>query len=252
VFPSLLSPSRLALLATHLAGNALLLAFGYWWLGTSESDWPHLLLSGASVLLFLAAVAWLQGLALACFCGWSFRQSASRAARHLLPLLALLVLAASLYALLHWAQNHDGHTAYVIGSYATMKARKPVAPDSVSRLLAVCFALLRWLVLPSLLFPLAAAISVRGWDGWRTRFLARRRVWLYALQVAALLLVAIWLPLRLFYWIPSIESFSGQALSFAARVGLGYLLFVAGVLAVEFFTSSGSPCVTQPSTAVSP
>ncbi len=244
--------SRLALSITELGGSALLLALGYWWLGVGESDASHLLLSGFTVLAILAGAAWLQGLALACFCGFSYLQAAVRAARNLPALLAVLLLTLAVYGLLHSVSLHYGHTAFLIGSYATMATRKPVAPTSVALAFKIVIAIFQWALVPMLLFPLAAAVAVRGWRGWRFGALRRRRKWLYAVEVAVLLLCAIWIPFRLFFWIPKIESFGGQMGSLVLRMGAGYLLFVGGVLAIEFFTSTGSPCATQPSTVPSP
>ena len=243
---------RFALGLTHFVGNAVLIALAYWWLGTGESDTARLLLSGLTVLVVLAGGAWLQGLALACFCGLSYSQAAGRAARNLLALLALVLLALALYGLLYRLTLSYGHTAYVIGSYATMTVRRPIAPTTVALLFQVIIEILRWVIVPVSLLPLAAAVAVKGWRGWRFSSLRRERVWLYGLEVAALLFCALWLPFRLFFWVPVIESFNGQLASLVLRIGIGYLLFVAGVLAIEFFTSSGSPCATQPSTVASP
>ncbi len=248
----MIRPPRFALLLTHLVGDALLLLFAYWWLGTSESDTLHLLLSAASVLVFATGAVWLQAVALACFCGLSYGESAFRAARHLPSLWTLLLCLVAVYALLDQADARFGHSAYVIASYTTMKTRKPVAPTSIAMLFHAAVSLCRWIVIPALAFPLAAALAVHGWSGWRLRFLHRSRSWLYWIEVGLLLAAAIWLPLHLFFWIPALETFAGQMASFLLRTGAGYLLFVGSVLAVEFLTSSGSPCVTQESTAVSP
>ena len=243
---------RIGLFVTHLIGDALLLGLGYWWLGSSESDTAHLLLSGMTVVLFLACAAWLQGLTLASFCGLSYGRAAVRAVRSLPALLVLALLAFAVYSFLDWASLHYGRTAYVIGSYATMRTRKPVAPTTVALVFRYVTAICRWVILPALLLPLAAAIAVRGWSGWRLSSLRRKRAWLYWMEVAALLLCAIWLPFRLFFWVPAIESFGGQMASFVLRIGAGYLLFVVGVIAVEFCTASGSPFSIQPSTVASP
>lgn len=240
---------------THLIGNALLLYLGYRWLSMSESDGLHLLGSAAVLVIFILGVAWLHGTALTHFnraTTLSFRAAALRTLRHLLPLFVLAVAAIIIYALLAWWHDSFRHNAFVIGSYSTMKLRKPVPPSAVERGFHVFIWILRWIIVPVIFLPLAAGAALEGWRGIRWRSLAPGRRVLYWIEVCILLLVAIWVPLRLIDWIPHIDSFRGQFASLAARMGIGYLLFVAALLALEFFTSSGRPRSTQVSTTSAP
>src|SRR6185437_6006389 len=144
------------------------------------------------------------------------------------------------------------HNAFVIGSYTTMKLRKPVPPSSVERGFHALIWILRWIVVPVVLLPLAAGAAVEGWAGIRRRSLVPGRRIVYWIEVCALLLCAIWIPLKLIHWIPQVNSFNGQFASLAIRMGLGYLLFVAALLSLEFLTSSGRPRASQVSTASAP
>jgi hypothetical protein len=96
-----------------------------------------------------------------------------------------------------------------------------------------------------LALPLAARVVSKT-----SSRLSRR--WPYWLAAGALLLAAVWVPLRLLDWIPKANGFGAEAASFAVRIGIGYLLFVAALLALELLTSAGKPRASQPSTAVSP
>jgi hypothetical protein len=239
----------------HLIGNALLLYLGYRWLGMSESDGLHLLGSAAVLVIFILGVAWLHGTALTHFdraATLSFRTAALRTLHHLFPLFVLAIAAAIIYGLLGWWHDSFQHNAFAIGSYSTMKLRKPVPPSAVERGFHVFIWILRWIVIPVIFLPLAAGAASEGWRGIRWRSLALGRRVLYWIEVCALLLCAIWVPLRLVHWIPLVDSFGGQFASFAVRLGIGYLLFVAALLTLEFFTSSGRPRATQVSTASSP
>lgn len=239
----------------HLIGNALLLYVGYRWLGMSESDGPHLLASIAVIVIFIFGVAWLHGTALTHFnrtANLSFHAAALRTLRHLLPLFVLAIAAAIIYGLLAWWHDSFQHNAFVIGSYSTMKLRKPVAPSAIERGFHVFIWILRWIVVPVIFLPLAAGAALDGWGGIRWPSLVPGRRILYWIEVCLLLLIAIWVPLRLVHWIPRIDSFGGQFASLAVRLGIGYLLFVAALLALEFFTSSGRPRATQVSTASTP
>jgi len=237
----------------HLIGNALLLWLGYYWLGVGESDTAHLLGSAAIVLGGVCVALFLHGTALVYFDRDGERSLAhamGTAARNLLPLLVVAILAAVVYGLLTYIYGKFQHNAFLIGSYATMHTRKPVAPAKVLHWYRVFILMLRWLVVPALLFPLTAAVARMGWAGFRLRSL--RLSPLYWIEVCVLLLLALVVPLRLMNWIPEFSKFAAQMASLIARMGLGYLLFVAALLTIEFLTARGRPRLTQPNTVPSP
>lgn len=237
--------SHVSLGALHLAGNALLLWLGYTWLGMTEADGPHLAASAAVLLAFGLGALWLHATTLAFFGEQDLAAAGFRALRRLPQLLALAVAVALVYGLLSYCYGAFDHIAFVIGSAATMTLRKPVPPARVLACFHAFLWLLRWVVVPALALPLAARVISNG-----SPRLIRR--WQYWLTVGALLLCAIWVPLRLLAWIPKADGFGMQAASFAARIGFGYLLFVVALLALEFITAAGKPRFSQPSTAVSP
>jgi hypothetical protein len=247
--------SHVLLGASHLAGNALLLWLGYYWLGMPESDASHLALSALVALIFALGALWLHGAAFAFFsrsAPSNFHEAGATSFRRLLPLLVLAAAVAIVYGVLaRWHASFQ-HPAFVIGSAATMTLRKPVSPNRVLAGFHALIWLLRWIVVPVLAFPLASRIVVEGWSAFRWRSFVLSRRWLYWFEVCALLLCAIWLPLWLLRWIPKTTAFDVQMTSFAARIGVGYLLFVAALLALEFFTSSGKPRSSQPITTFSP
>jgi hypothetical protein len=240
------------LLLLHVFGNALLLWLGYYWLGVGESDTAHLAWSIAVIVGLMCVALWLHGLALALFnreAELDFGPAVRTVAAHLPALFAIAISAAALYGLLAWAHNSFQHSAFLIGSYATMKLRSPVAPSGVLRAFYVFIWLVRWMIVPVVLFRLGASVALRGWRGFRLPWRAGRTRWPYAIEVCVLLLCAIWVPLKLVNWIPHLEQFALQMASFLARLSVAYLLFVFALLALEFITSAGRPRLTQPSTA---
>ena len=247
--------SALALTILHLIGNALLLWLGYYWLGVGESDTAHLLWSALLVLGGVGAASWLHGTALVFFDrdqGGGFARALRTAGRNLLPLLTVALLAALIYGFLAYIHGKFEHNAFLIGSYATMRTRQPVAPQRVLHWYYVLIWILRWLVLPAFLFPLTAAVARMGWSGFRLRSFGRSRSVLYWVEVCLLLLLAIAVPLRLMNWIPAFSKFALQMASLLGRMGLGYLLFVAALLTIEFLTSRGKPRLSQRHTVSSP
>ena len=109
--------------------------------------------------------------------------------------------------------------------------------------------LLRGVAVPVLLLPLFGKVASAGWSGLRLTVAHR---WLYWLQVALLLAVAVYVPLWIFHFIPRPAAFWLQTVSLIVRIGVAYLLFVGSLLALEFFTSSGKPLRTQLNTSGSP
>lgn len=244
-----------SIVALHLIGNAILLWLGYYWLGVGESDAAHLAWSAIVILVFGLSAIWLHGAALALFSAESegrLGAAARMALRRLPPLFILAVAAAIVYGLVAWWRDSFGHEVFVIGSYATLKLRKPVAPSGVMRAFDVFIWLMRWMVVPALLFRLGASIALRGWAGFAPPWTRPRISWLYWPATCALLVCAIWVPLKLINWVPHVSQFTVQVASLGSRLGVGYLLFVGGLLMLEFLTSGGKPRVIQPSTPASP
>lgn len=242
-----------AICLLHLVGDALILWLGYAWLSLGESNALHLLFSALVVALFACGSAWLHALALVHFdgaAGPSLRTAAFIAFRHLSPLLALVIAASICYAVLAWLYVSLGGLAFTIGSYFTMLFRKPVPPAKVLAAFHVVIWLLRWLVVPALLIPMAASVAVRGWRGFGFPHQSRRA--LYWLQVLCLLLAAVWLPMKLLAWVPAMPNFAAEMASFLIRLAVAYLLFAGVLLLLEWRTAGGRPLATQPITSSTP
>ena len=239
------------LAAVHVGGNALLLWLGYYWLGIGESRMASLLWSTIVALLLVCLACWLHAATFAYFVGQSPGLSSSfRAAlRNLLPILAAAILILALYLLLALWANYSTRPAFTISSWLTLKLRKPVRPNSVYRIFKTVTWLVRWLVLPVIVLPWIAAVSSRGWQGFRPKLAARRLYWL---QAPVLLLCALWVPFKLLDWVPHVGSFTMEMVSFVIRLLAAYLLFVAAWLLLAFLTSGGRPAMIHSTTEAKP
>lgn len=247
--------SAAPLTIAHLIGNAVILWLGYYWLGIAESDGSHLAWSVIILLLFMLGALWLHGTAFAVFENHretGFIAAARTVASNLIPLFVLAICAMVLYWALAQLYQKFTHSAFVIASFLTLHLRKPVSPGRVLAWYHGLIWILRWVVVPAILLPLAASLARHGWRGYRLSFLRRSRNPLYWIEVCAFLLLAIWVPLKLVHWIPKLPAFNAQMASFVARFALGYLLFIAALLSLEFFTSAGKPREIHPSTVASP
>ena len=226
------------LLILQLAGNAVLLWLAYVWLGVGESSIPRLLWSAILALAILAAFCWLHGDTLAWFRGGRIGQ---RVVVFLLAAIAVIVL----YGLLSRFADTTAQWGFQLASYLTLKFRKPVKPATIQRIFSVGWWLVRWVLLPLVLLPIASGMATRGRPEWGWK----GRGWLL---VPFLLLAGLWLPFVLLGWVPRVGGFWLQMVSFAIRFGLAYLLFVGAAVALAAVTSRGRPDFSQPKTVVSP
>jgi hypothetical protein len=239
------------LLLAHLAGNALLLWLGYYWLGLGESRAPALMWSAVVALAIVAGACWLHGAAFLWFAEPKpqVRGVFSTALGRLMPLVVAAAVVVLVYLLAARAADASASGGFKLTSWLTLKLRKPVRPAAILRMVAVVFWLVRWLVLPVLLLPVVAGVATLGWRGFGR---VRGRKGLYWVQAPLLLLCAVWVPSLLYRWTPHVGGFGMEMASFVVRVVAAYLLFVTAWLVLAFVTSSGNPPLSPVRTTPSP
>jgi hypothetical protein len=232
------------LAAVQLAGNAIALWLGYYWLSVGEARMGLLLWSFTVALLTAALFLWMHGAGLAYPCD-PYRPPFARSLGRLPALLAAAVLVLMLYIGVGLLQDALRDPAFHLASWLTLKLRKPVKPATMLRVIAAIFWLIRWIALPILLLPWIRNIAAGGFAGFRPR--RSFRSWHDRRLTPLLLLAALWLPSRVLAWHPPMSSFGLEMASFLVRAAIAYLLFVAGLLTLE-----GMPLVTQRRRAPSP
>lgn len=227
------------LILLHLIANALLLWLGYEWLGVGESTRLRLVWSAVDALAILALVCWFHGATLVYFrkdgelkLNDAFRE----ALRHVPALLVAVVLVLVLYGLVAWAAVASGQPAFRLASWLTLKLRTPVKPTTVTRIFLAGFWIVRWVVLPVALLPMASGIAARGWRGFGE--CSWRGGWRYWLEVPLLLVAGLWLPFVILGWVPAVNGFTLEMLSFSLRMLVAYLLFVGALWILELRTVS--------------
>ena len=237
----------------HIAGNAILLWLGYYWLGIGESKTSILLWNFVLGLFTLALFCWLHGAGFAFFRGptgntpLAFRSSL----RNLVPILTVSIVTVVIYFLVDRAQDWSSGPAFSLASWLTLHLRKPFKPASMIRAFGVGWWIVRWVVLPVLILPAVSAISVKGWHGIRSVGPVRgyKLIWI---ETPLLLLCAVWAPLKLMGWHPVTSGFGPEMFSFIVRLLVAHLFFVIGCLALEFSAAGGSLRWRHSEPAVSP
>ena len=224
----------------HLVADAMLLWLGYLWLGVAESTRTLLLLSTLSALGILALACWFHGATLVFFRKGDgpqigIKDAFRTALRHLPALVVAAILVLVIYGLLAWAGAASGQPAFRLASWLTLRLRTAVRPTTVARIFLGGFWIVRWVVLPVALLPMASGIAARGWRGFGE--FTWRRGWRYWLEVPLLLLAGLLLPFVLLSWIPAVSGFALEVISFSLRGLVAYLLFVGALWTLERRTS---------------
>jgi hypothetical protein len=212
------------LLLLHVAANALLMWLAYEWLGVDESTTGKLVLSAVDALAILTLVCWLYGTTLVWFRSEEPRLNASfrTALRHLGGLLLLAVVALAIYGLAAKGAGAVGGAAIKTASWLTWTIRRPVKPAAIASIFQAAFWLLRWVLLPLLLVPVASAIAAEGRLRWQR---SRRH-----LAIPVLALLGLWLPLVIVNWKPATAGFGMELASFTLRALVAYALFLGSML----------------------
>jgi hypothetical protein len=220
------------LFVLHLVADAILLWLGYQWLGVAESTRALLLFSVLSALGILALACWFHGATLAFFRAAGPKTEVARTAlRHLPALVAAAILVLALYGLVAWAAAASGQPAFRLASWLTLKLRTAVKPTTVARIFLGGFWIVRWVVLPVALLPMASGIAARGWRGFGE--FTWRRGWRCWLEVPLLLAAGLLLPFVVLSWVPTVSGFTLEVVSFSVRGLVAYLLFVGALWTLE-------------------
>lgn len=199
-------------------GNLALFALGYYWLALPTSSIGNVILSVALVVLMMAMAAYLIAFA--------FNRDARASVRRIPALLTWLGISGAVWAGFAYLLSFAPAIDLWIDSALTFATRIPVQIPYISRgvlLIGLLILALR------LLLPVAARAANYGADGlrdWRPVPLSLR----YIAAVIAWVLIGLWIPWRLFWWIPTITSFAGQMASFVLRAGVAFALFTGGWL----------------------
>ena len=231
----------------HLVINALLLWLAYEWLGIGESTRLRLLWSALYALAILALACWFHGATLVFFRKGELKIKDAFAAslRQVPALLAAAVLVLVLYGLVAWAAAASGQPAFRLASWLTLKLRTPVKPVTVARIFLGGFWIVRWVLLPVALLPMASGIAAHGWRGFGE--ISWRGGWRYWLEVPLLLAAGLLLPFVVLGWVPAVSGFAMEAVSFSVRMLVAYLLFVGAVWTLERRTVTNSSPEAGPS-----
>jgi hypothetical protein len=225
-------------LLNFLANAAVLLVWYFWLLIPDAHVWQV----AASALIAVAVVVsvlWLRAGTLAWFRMQTYRHQAQigPAYRHSLryiPALAFWVLVFLLVAWGLWSLHPYLPQSAV---WVRQKLNGGPPPRNIMNDLNWLLLVVIFYIMPALWLPIATTVAASGVHP--THIARSRRVWkrpLYWFWLAILLLVGIWVPYKLVWWIPSLQTLRQQTWSVGGRFGLAYFVAISAFIVVVWVT----------------
>jgi len=224
----------------NLVANAVVLVIWYFWLLIPDAHGWQVAGSALIALMVVVSVLWLRAGTLAWFRVGEFRSQVGvwrayrHSSRHVLALgIWVLVFVAIAWTL--W-----GIYGYV-PQFAVWFRQKPGAgpsPRNTMRFVNWLLLLIGVLVMPALWLPMATTISTVGFKA--EHIILSRRVWkraTYWLWFCILLGASVYIPYKLIWWIPDLQTLRQQAWSVVGRFLLAYIIGMTGFIAVVWMTA---------------
>jgi hypothetical protein len=225
----------------NLAANAAVLAVWYFWLLIPDAHGWQVAGSALLAIIVVALVLWLRAGTLAWFRVAEFRKQPTiwgsyRHAVRRVPALGIWVLVFVAIAWILW-----GLHGYV-PQFAVWFRQKLAAGPSPRNVMADAnwlLLLLGGVVLPGLWLPIATTLAAVGFDP--NHIILSRRVWkrpMYWLWFCLLLGLAVYIPYKLVWWIPGVQTIRLQAWSMGARFLLAYVIALTAFIALVWMTAA--------------
>jgi hypothetical protein len=224
----------------NFVANAAVLAVAYFWLLIPDARGWQVAGSALLAAFVLVMVLWLRAGTLAYFRVAEFRKDGSvgRAYRHSLrhvPALALWVLVFVVFAWMVFS------VVPYVPQFAVWLRQKLGAGPSPRHLMAGVNALLFLVIfglMPGLWLPIATTVSAIGFAP--EHIVRSRRVWkrpMYWLWFCLLFGIGIYVPYKMVWWIPDLQTIRQQCWSMSLRFLLAYVIGVTAFLAVVWMAA---------------
>jgi hypothetical protein len=223
----------------NFVANAAVLVVWYFWLQIPDAHGWQVFASGLIAITMVLLVVWLRAGTLSWFRIAEFRRretvwDAYRHSVRFVLALGFWAIAFFVLAWLIWSLRE-----YVPQFAVWMRQNFPEGPTvrKITDDANLTLLLLIAYVMPVLWMPIATTVAA---SGVHPVHLARsRRVWkrgLYWLWMALLLGAGLYIPYRLIWWIPEVQTLRQQAWSMGGRFLLAYLIAVTAYICAVWLT----------------
>ena len=237
----------------NFVANAAVAVIAYYWLLIPDAHGWQVAATTLIAVFTVGSVLWLRAGTLAWFRVGDFRKdddiwrAYQRALRHV-PALAFWVLVFLLVAWGVW-----GLREYVpqFAVWIRQKMNGGPSPRNIVSDLNWLLLVIVWFPMPGLWLPIATTVAGSGVHPTHLR--RSRRVWRrprYWLWFCLLLGLGVYVPYRLVWWVPDLQTLRQQAWSMGARFLLAYVIgvtaFVAVVWMAGVYTEREDPIELNP------
>jgi hypothetical protein len=234
--------------ALNFGGNGLLVAAAYYWLQVPDARGWQIAISGLLAVCVAFSILWLRAGTLAYFRVAVFRERGTvwpafrRSLRHLLVLSMWVAVA----GVLIWGLWNVSTYTPQAGVWLRQKLNSGPTPRNVTRDLNWLLMVVAFILIPALWLPVATTLAGFGWISSRIRaalhVIKRPSYWV---GICAIVMVGLWVPYQIAWWISGKGGVRQQAWSAGLRFFAAYVIAVtAWVVLVWFvgaFTSREDP-----------
>lgn len=225
----------------NFAANAVVLAAAYFWLLIPDARGWQVAGSALFTVLIVTLVLWLRAGTLAYFRVAEFRRDGTvwRAYRHALRYVPALALWVVVFLLFAWLLLTLRPYVPQFAVWLRQKLGPGPSPRNIMADANWLLLLLVGIVMPGLWLPIATTVSAVGFKP--EHIVLSRRVWkrpLYWLWFSLLLGFGVYVPYKLVWWIPDLQTIRQQAWSMSLRFLLAYTIGVTAFVAVVWMTAS--------------
>jgi hypothetical protein len=221
--------------------NAAVLAIACFWLQIPDARGWQVAGSALLAVIEVGLVLWLRAGTLAYFRIAEFRKQGVvwRAYRHSLRYVPALAVWALVFVVLAWLLWRLDPYVPQLSVWLRQKLNGGPPPRNVMAGVNRLLLLVVGFVMPGLWLPIATTVSAVGFQP--EHIIHSRRVWkhpMYWLWFGLLLGAGIYVPYKLVWWIPDLQTIRQQAWSMGLRFLLAYLIGVTAFLAVVWLTAA--------------
>lgn len=223
----------------NFVANAAALSVWYFWLTIPDAHGWQVAATAMIAVVTVASILWLRAGTLAWFRVATFRKESRiwNAYRHSIRFVTALGFWVLLFVLAEWMMW--GLREYVPQTAVWLRQRLNGGPTprNIMRDLNWLLLLVVVYVVPGLWVPIATTVAA---SGVHPGHLARsRRVWrrpLYWLWFALFILVGGYVPYKIVWWIPELQTIRQQAWSMGGRFLLAYIIAISAGIAAVWMT----------------
>ncbi len=222
----------------NLIGNAVLLGAVYSWLLMPDAHGWQVAVSALDGALVIFFGLWLRTGTFAYFRVAEFRDNATvwRAFRHALRHLVALAVWAVCLAAIAWFLISLRRYTPQFGVWFWQKSPSFLrfgTPKEVFHTADWVLWFVLWVLVPAVWLPIATTVAAAGFRLKRMarslRVLRRPAYWLW---FCALMLVGVYVPYRLVWWIPDLSDLREQAWSMGLRFFVAYVILISAWIAL--------------------